>query len=500
MSERTTLRATFTTVVAVLAAVLATQTASSLWSPASASHYQLSTPRPMVAAKVTTSTVALSWRPIPGARLYRVATSRTPRFAHPAYQRTRRPAVTVRGLAAATTYYFRVRAIRPNGSALSANGPRFTRITRPAAVQQPAPVPTPAPAPQPAPAPSPAPTPQPAPAPSPQPSPAPSPQPVPRPTVSGPVDVRVGSYNVLSVSLDDRATGEQRPWRERREGVLAGILGERLDVLGLQEVNQSVTFASRLVEGENQYLDVRNGLNSRGAHFALTNEWANNCVRSFTMSNCQYQYRGASGDNRILYNTDTLSLVSEGAYEFPTQVSNGHRSLAWAVLRLNASGERFLFVDTHLEVASASVREQQWRELIAEVRQLRGDLPVIAVGDYNVQKFDPISARMLPAMKAAGFGDVLNQQFEVNPSVNVRARRLVNGWINSNNHMSRDVSSYSYSTRHDKTGNNIDWIFASNTLAVPEWKTVLAYDPSTLRVQGVLPSDHNLVRATITIP
>ena len=66
--------------------------------------------------------------------------------------------------------------------------------------------------------------------------------------------------------------------------------------------------------------------------------------------------------------------------------------------------------------------------------------------------------------------------------------------------MTRDVATFGYEDRHDKTGNNIDYIFASNALVVKEWKMVLDFDPTTLQVRGIIPSDHNMVRATITIP
>ena len=43
-------------------------------------------------------------------------------------------------------------------------------------------------------------------------------------------------------------------------------------------------------------------------------------------------------------------------------------------------------------------------------------------------------------------------------------------------------------------------IFASNHLQVKEWKTVVNYDPRTLKLTTALPSDHSLVRATLTLP
>ena len=46
----------------------------------------------------------------------------------------------------------------------------------------------------------------------------------------------------------------------------------------------------------------------------------------------------------------------------------------------------------------------------------------------------------------------------------------------------------------------IDYIFASNNLRVPYFKTVSSFDPRNLRVGGRIPSDHNMLRATVMIP
>ena len=39
----------------------------------------------------------------------------------------------------------------------------------------------------------------------------------------------------------------------------------------------------------------------------------------------------------------------------------------------------------------------------------------------------------------------------------------------------------------------------SGSLVVRDWKTVVDYEPATLRVTGVIPSDHCTVRATLVI-
>jgi endonuclease/exonuclease/phosphatase family metal-dependent hydrolase len=321
-----------------------------------------------------------------------------------------------------------------------------------------------------------------------------------RAAAAGATSLRVGSFNIQSVSLDKTA-GLQRPWRQRRPTVVAQVMGEKVDVLGIQEANPSKTFASRLVDGTNQYRDLQIGLNKAGGHFALTNPYPYNCLNSSTTYKCVYRNRHASHGDRILYNSQTLSLVSEGATRYTVQGPGADpRFVVWAVLRVRATGETFLFVNTHLRAGDVSTRRSQWTQLRSRVEALANGRPVVVVGDFNTHKFDPLSNQMLPAMRNAGFGDVLNQEYQVNPIRDPRAQSTVNGWFNTANHLSRDVCDFSYCHNHDKAGNNIDWIFATNSLPVEQWKVVVNWDSATGQVRGTLPSDHNMVRATLTLP
>jgi len=314
-----------------------------------------------------------------------------------------------------------------------------------------------------------------------------------------PTDVRVATWNLSSVSLD-KTQGDEQPWRVRRTAVMSEIRSEKLDVLGVQEANPSKYWAPRLVDGPNQYLDLRNGLNRAGGSWQVTNAAGYNCVDSLTSANCVYQDNQASNETRILYNTDTISMVSQGTYQYKAQGPGNKQFLAYAVLRTRASGREFLFTDTHLTPVSPTVRRVQVEELIAEINRIKGDLPVIAVGDYNIQKFDSVAPEMIPAMKAAGYGDTSNQQAGTNHLVNPRPLVLTNRWINSYNHYNRDVTSFGYAAQRDRIGNTIDWVFASNSLLVKEWKVVCSMNPSTLKIRGVIPSDHNMVRATLAMP
>src|SRR4051794_5990944 len=126
---------------------------------------------------------------------------------------------------------------------------------------------------------------------------------------SGP-DVRVASFNITTVSGDYAAGGDRGTWKARRAKVVSEVMSQNPDVLAVQEANQSTVYGRQLVDGRNQYLDLRNGLNSAGGSYQLTSTSAYNCVRPFSKQHCHYRYRAASGDNRILYNSKTLALVA----------------------------------------------------------------------------------------------------------------------------------------------------------------------------------------------
>lgn len=317
---------------------------------------------------------------------------------------------------------------------------------------------------------------------------------------SGSVDIGVASFNIQSVGLD-RTSGMQRPWHKRRAKVVRQILNNDVDVIGVQEAAFSTSFAPRMVNGANQYLDLRNGLNAHGGHYALTTRAAVNCARAYVSYRCRPRDRNASGAERILYNTNTLSLVHRNAIRYSRQSARTpNMYLAWAVLRSRRTGDRFLFTTTHLDPSSRSVRRAQWRQMIHTIKRIRNGLPTVSVGDFNIEKFDRMARTMLPAMRRARLGDVLNQQYRVNPSRHVRAEKRVNGWLNTYNHLTRHVSRFGYEDRRDKTGNGIDHIFASNRLRVKQFKVVCSFNHRTLRVHGILPSDHNMIRATITLP
>jgi endonuclease/exonuclease/phosphatase family metal-dependent hydrolase len=310
--------------------------------------------------------------------------------------------------------------------------------------------------------------------------------------------IRVASFNISSVAFDKSASGEHKRWRSRRPVVVSQILRKKLDVVGLQEANQSNIYKRSLTFGDTQFLDLKGALAAKGAHYAVTNRYSYNCLRSTAQSHCRYRYRGASQDDRILYNTRTLKLRRAGAVKFHAQSRGKNpRYLAWAVFQSKDTGKQFFFADTHLDPYSGGVRKAEWAEVIRNVNRLRASYPVVVVGDFNTSKFDTNARSMLPAMRHNGYGDVLNQSYRRPVVTARRAMSTRNGWLNSYNGFKRDVRTYAYEDAKYKTGNGIDWIFASNHVKVRRWTVVANLAPGGRRLAGVIPSDHNMVAATL---
>lgn len=326
-------------------------------------------------------------------------------------------------------------------------------------------------------------------------------------TITSPL--RVGSFNIRGIHHDPKARGAQKTWAERRGAVFADILGERPDVLGVQEAHQSYQYADQLKDGQNQYLDLQNGLNKAGGTYRLTNAVPHNCVREWTISKCEYQYRGASRNTRILYNTQTVTVLESGSYRYTVQSggANDDRYLVWAKFRHHATGQPFLFANTHLVNKDGNKQKAQWQELIAQVEQLKGDMPVVVVGDFQRSRTKFPSNEMMQEMDARGYGDVVGQEPNTLFLSRARTARRVNAWMNSVNGFNRNVADWSFETdRKRKAGNYADWIFASNELPVYKWKVVADVKKvkrkgkKVFRLRGVVPSDHNMVSAVVGLP
>jgi endonuclease/exonuclease/phosphatase family metal-dependent hydrolase len=322
--------------------------------------------------------------------------------------------------------------------------------------------------------------------------------PVPATPTGRPADLRVATFNIRTMSLDSADHPEQR-WRRRADRVAALLLGAQTtrnpaaappDVIAVQEANQSYRrFDARCT---NQLVDLRNRLDARSAHH----------YEATSLS------PSASVGTRILFDTSRLRLESAGSVLLAPRTTT-HPHLAWAIFQVRDGGQRFFFGSVHLvpqeNASSNTVRDAEWNHLLAHLSDpaLNRGLPVVLGGDFIARRSDttqPSALTHLPLMSAAGFGDMLlgdldpaDRELTVSQA---RPEATANAYCSSANgfrvlqHCDKDPS---------HIGQHIDYLFAGNDLAVRKWEMVLDLD-SANNWLGTIPSDHNLVRATLTLP
>ncbi len=285
--------------------------------------------------------------------------------------------------------------------------------------------------------------------------------------------LRVASWNVLCANCSKGKAS----WAKRRSAVVATIKAQDPDVLGVQEASQG-----RIAGGGSQYMDLVNRL---GGPYRITDA-----------------QRGASLAVRIIYNSDRVDLLEKGSAFLPKGKSR--RAATWAIFQQKTTGERFFFLSTHFEPTNDkkgsrtnyNTRRRQANAVVDLIRRNNPDeLPVIAVGDYNSTKWEKPSNGPYDIMQSAGYLDPLGNGYRTRgtaPGAFVEKR------INTS------YASYNMYTRKARnfpgqlTGSNPDYIFVT-PMRVSEYETVVNVDSSG-RWIGTIPSDHNMIRATVWLP
>ncbi len=286
----------------------------------------------------------------------------------------------------------------------------------------------------------------------------------------------VASFNIKCNSC---AKASEASWSTRKPAVVSTIRGQMPDVVGLQEASQGRMHGRSV----SQFQDLVNGL---GAPYAVTN---------------RHDIGGGAGvDNRIVYNTSTLELVKHGAVKLPTASgANVSRYLAWAILRQKSTGKLFVFGDTHLEPGKQfnSLRERQTRAVISALKSVAAtkDLPIVLVGDMNIHKWMS-SGGYQPYSIFVGSG-LLDPLGNTRRSHSASASAFVEKRIHTNystyNEYARSAPRFSYTN-----GTQLDFIFLTK-MRVSEYEVVVNVDSSGHFV-GRIPSDHNMIRATVWLP
>lgn len=270
----------------------------------------------------------------------------------------------------------------------------------------------------------------------------------------------VGTYNVLKWTKSN--------WAARRHGIADLIKSSNVDVVGLQEATPA-----HVKGGPRQFQDIANVL---GADWALTRSTG-----------------GATGETRTVYDRTKLKLISEG-YQ-PLAGSSRFRGViryaAWAVFEQRSTGKRFIFMNTHFSPGdSGSVRAHRTsaaRQLVDTIARINADgLPVVIVGDFNAGGYRTSGNGVYRTITGAGYIDPLVKTGKLG-----QAEKIVDADLKTVNGMRRVAprrSSVPF----------IDHIFVSR-MRVSQWQVVANLDGAG-RFIGTIPSDHNLVRATVYLP
>lgn len=321
----------------------------------------------------------------------------------------------------------------------------------------------------------------------------------------------VATFNVRCANCSVHSGySREKSWATRSEVIVDQILSEKVDVIGVQEASPGLLHGSQYGEfdGKSQFEHLVGKL---GAPYAVTDESRYNCARTdTTFTRCGgYENRGASQDARIIYNTNRLSFDPDdpnghGSLRLDGRgIGNGSaRWMAWARFT-DPSGKQFIFATAHFEPGvskkKSAVRVKQVRKVAAELARVADGLPVIWGSDLASSKLTHVGNKAYDAFRAAGFTDPLGNSYKakvIPASADLTASTAVNEQYFTLNNFAKGPKDYV--SRGYKLGAHLDYILVKGNVRTTEWEEVMNLD-SGGNFAGVIPSDHNMVRATVVI-
>jgi endonuclease/exonuclease/phosphatase family metal-dependent hydrolase len=178
----------------------------------------------------------------------------------------------------------------------------------------------------------------------------------------------VASLNVMTYNLRLESSGDGlNGWNTRRTSAVKIIRLEDIDIVGTQETE------------ENQHNYLKNHL----------------AYEAFSIGD-NGQLKG--GPNTIFYRKDRFTAYNKGIFwlsETPDVPSKGWDALylriaLWIELEDKISGIRFFYLNTHIATWGKTVAQQNSIILLMnKIHDLRGDMPVIITGDFNMPPSNP---------------------------------------------------------------------------------------------------------------
>lgn len=308
--------------------------------------------------------------------------------------------------------------------------------------------------------------------------------------------LRVASFNLrcANCSLKSRTNSREKNWETRRAKVIAQIRAEDVDVIGVQEASPGLLKGRKI----SQFEDLADRL---GSPYRLTNDKRYGCRRSTSYKKCDKVNNGASADVRILYDTSRLTLLDEGSKQLDNEkATSGPRFVAWAIFEDQQDGRQFFFATAHTEPgqskAKRALRKKQAKKILAEIKAHNPeDLPVVITGDFSASKLTAAN----PAYDVlTGSGIVIDPLGNTKKQKSAR-KSVVGKLINVKYDTLNKFKAKPASRKGYALGAHLDYIFTAKRIQVQEYKVVLNLK-SNGTFSGVIPSDHNMIRATILLP
>ena len=173
---------------------------------------------------------------------------------------------------------------------------------------------------------------------------------------------------------------------------------------------------------------------------------------------CGYESVGVGRENgkkegehmSIFWNKKAVSMLKWGTFwlsETPEKPSKGwdaecFRTATWALMKDKRTGEKFYFVNTHLDHEGAEAQKNGLNLIMDKIAEINTEgLPMVLTGDFNMEPSNPnlaeLDARMQSARKIAAQTD---------------SHATYNGW--------------------GKSSTMIDYIYVSGFSSCPEYQTV----------------------------
>jgi hypothetical protein len=313
--------------------------------------------------------------------------------------------------------------------------------------------------------------------------------------------VVVATFNVRCANCSKHPmNGREKSWETRAPVIVSEILDEKVDVIGVQEASPGLLSGTRTA----QFEDLVSRL---GSPYAVTDPSRYNCTRTdTTFTRCGgFKNQGASQDAKIIYNTAHLTLLAGGSMRLDgRKVGNGSaRYMVWAAFRDDRTGKQFIFATAHFEPGTGKgktkIRVKQVKKAVPELDRVAGGRPIIWGSDLASSKLTHTGNKSYDAFIARGFTDPIGNKYKAKKPVGAYADAMVNEQYFTLNNFA--AAPKSYVSKGYQLGAHLDYILIKKNghpVDVGEWKEVLRLD-SDGTFDGVIPSDHNMVRATVEL-